>query len=335
MCVDKKNLSNEADKSLQNLEESLQKMMTVTKSFDNFRQMMKTTRSFDEEVEAQKKASEKALVDAFQRMIDLSYELERESEKEFSHPPKDVNIEKFPAAGDKFFHQLVSKLPPKIRRFPYAFRRNPKAVIKYFAAMIFGRILAILMYVLAAFIPALPIPESVAGWMGKPPTFVGSALVNMRGFVADFSPQMMVATVSSIPTDINKLLQKVGEFFQYYAKRTSAFFIRAARNPRRAFDDICEFFRTRTPLLARLSKSAVGVAFSFLLIKLAMIFLLPLFGGIALTVLGIKVSIILFVIARMIADKIGEFIGKHIFKRLVTVYKMIKAVRNMLAAWKN
>ena len=58
-----------------------------------------------------------------------------------------------------------------------------------------------------------------------------------------------------------------------------------------------------------------------------MIFLLPLFGGIALTILGIKVSIILFVIARMIADKIGELIGKYVFNGGLKFYNIAKTVR--------
>ena len=75
-----------------------------------------------------------------------------------------------------------------------------------------------------------------------------------------------------------------------------------------------------------------------------MIFLLPLFGGIALTVLGIKVSIILFVIARMIADKVGELIGKYVFKgsvkcvnvmRTIQESQVVKAVGDYLKEWLN
>ena len=70
------------------------------------------------------------------------------------------------------------------------------------------------------------------------------------------------------------------------------------------------------------------------MIKLAMIFLLPLFGGIALTVLGLKVSVLMFVIVRMIFDKVGEFIGTKVFTKISTLYKFYKAVRQALDAWK-
>ena len=314
MCLKNKDGQDELEKALQD--------------------MIRVTKSFDDEVALQKKESEKAIADAFKKMIDLSYNLEVESEKKFQYPPNDISIEKFPAAGDKFFSALVAKLPRKIRKFPYAFRRNPGLVMKYFFAMIAGRILAILLYVLAAFIPALPVPDSVSSWLGKPPTFLGSAFTAMRGFVIDFNPQMIATTVTNIPTDINKLLQKIGEFFQYYAKRVANFAVRAVLHPRLAFEDIRSGIRKHAPLCLRLCKSGVGLVFSFLLIKLAMIFLLPLFGGIALTVLGIKVSIILFVIARMIADKIGEFLGKHVFRKVVLFLRFVKAVRDTLASWK-
>ena len=54
---------------------------------------------------------------------------------------------------------------------------------------------------------------------------------------------------------------------------------------------------------------------------------MPLFGGIALTVLGIKVSIILFVIARMIADKVGELVGKYIFNGGLKLFNVAKTIR--------
>ena len=138
---------------------------------------------------------------------------------------------------------------------------------------------------------------------------------------------MLMATVTSIPTDINKILQKVGEFFTFYAKRAAAFAVKAIRHPKLAFEDVRKSIRQKAPLFIRLTRAAVSVAFSFILIKLAMIFLLPLFGGIALTVLGIKVSIILFVIARMIADKVGELIGKYVFKGGLKLFSVAKTIR--------
>ena len=183
-----------------------------------------------------------------------------------------------------------------------------------------------MLYVVMAFIPALPIPDAVAN-ISKPPAILGTAFNSMRSFVTDVNPQMIMTTITNIPTDINKIIQKVGEFFTFYAKRTGNFLVKAVRHPRLAFDDVRKTIRQKAPLFIRLARATFSVAFSFLLIKLAMIFLLPLFGGIALTILGIKVSIILFVIARMIADKVGELIGKYIFKGSVNFYKVAKTVR--------
>ena len=209
--------------------------------------------------------------------------------------------------------------------------------------MILGRVLAIVLYVLMAFIPALPIPDAVAN-LNKPPAIFGAAFNSMRSFVTDFNPQMIIATITSIPTDINKIIQKVGEFFTFYAKRAGNFVVKAIRHPKLAFEDTRKYIRSKAPMFIRLARAAVSVAFSFLLIKLAMIFLLPLFGGIALTVLGIKVSIILFVIARMIADKIGELIGKYVFNGGLKLFSLakriqeaqiVKAIGDYLREWLN
>ena len=332
------------DNEQRKLASQFMEMMNVTKETDadmkkkelarQFAEMMEQTKSFDVEREELQKAGETAISNAFKKMIDLSYQLEHENEKAadfereekfaaFKHPPG-VNIEDFPTIGDKFFHLLVSKLPPRIRKFPRAFRRNPKAVTKYFLAMIVGRILAITLYVLAAFIPAIPVPDSVTGVVGRAPSFLGGALSSMRGFVTEFSPQAVMTTVTNIPTDINKILQKIGEFFQYYGRRTAGFTVRAIRNPKLAFEDCCSFFKRNASLLLRILKGACGVAFSLAMIKLSMIFLLPLFGGIAITVLGFKISIILIVVVRMAVSTISEVIGNLIGGKLLRFFKNLR-----------
>ena len=322
------------------LERALQRMMQTTKSTDlknAFEKMIHVTQSFDKKLEEKEKESQQNIADAFQKMIRLSRSIEIENEEEIAREEERAK------KHEKKIDKVKKKVPRRIRNFPAAFKRNPKAVIKYFLGMVLGRILAIVLYIVMAFIPALPIPDAVAN-MSKPPAIFGAAFNSMRGFFTDLSPQSIIATVTSIPTDINKLIQKVGEFFTFYAKRTANFLVKAIRHPKLAFDDTRKLIRRKAPLFIRLSRAAVSVAFSFLLIKLAMIFLLPLFGGIALTVLGIKVSIILFVIARMIADKIGELLGKYIFNgglKLFSIAKtiqesqVVKAIGDYLKEWLN
>ena len=330
--MDEKNKQTDLQKNLQlmirttkqsDLERALQKMMQTTKSNDlkiAFEKMIQVTRSFDQEVDERMKQQEKNIADAFQKMMRLSRSLEIENEEQIAREEERAK------PPEKKIDKVKKKVPRRIRSFPAAFKRNPKAVIKYFLGMILGRVLAITLYIVMAFIPALPIPDAVAN-MSKPPAVFGAAFSSMRSFFTDMSPQTIMAAVTNIPTDINKLLQKVGEFFTFYAKRTGNFLVKAVRHPKSAFSDVRKKVREKAPLFIRLARAAFSVAFSFLLIKLAMIFLLPLFGGIALTILGIKVSIILFVIARMIADKVGELIGKYIFRGSVSFYKVARTIR--------
>lgn len=341
------------DNEQRNLARQFVMMMDTTRKNDSdtkrqevarqFAEMMQQTKSFDSERDKLQKAGEVAISDAFARMMKLTHNLEKENEKQleqFEFPP-DVSIEHFPTVGDKFFHKLVQKLPKRVQRFPRAFRRNPKAVIKYFLAMIVGRILAITLYVIAAFIPALPIPESVTGAVGKAPNFLGGALGTMRGAVMEFSMQSVTATVTNIPTDINKLLQKIGEFFQYYGRRAGKFFILSVKHPKLAFKETKIFCKQKAPLFLRLGKGACGVAFSFFVIKLAMVFLLPLFGGIAITVLGFKISIILIVVVRMavstLSEVVGNILGGKMVKYCKEVYKnpeiLWSAVRQNMDQW--
>lgn len=324
--------SDDKDNNQRKVANEFIQMMEVTKKIDHdekqnklahqFAEMIEQSRSFDSEREKLEKAGRIAVADAFTRMIQLTQKLEKENQAHFEFPP-DVNIEHFPSTGDKFFHSLINKLPPRIRRLPHAFRRNPGAVLKYFFAMVIGRILAITLYVIAAFIPALPIPESLSGIGGKVPNFLGNALGAMRGFVTELSMQSVMVTVTNIPTDINKLLQKIGEFFQFYGRRTAYFSKKIFKSPREAFQDIKDFFKRNAQLLLRLLKGALGLAFSVLAIKLAMVFLLPLFGGIAITILGVKISIILIVVVRMAISTVSEIIGNLIGGKFVRFCKKI------------
>ena len=95
------------------------------------------------------------------------------------------------------------------------------------------------------------------------------------------------------------------------------------RHPRIAFHETCKFFHEHAQLLLRISKGAIGVIFSFIAIKLAMIFLLPLFGGIAITVLGFKISIILIVVVRMAVSTFSEVVGKLIGGKCIHYCKAI------------
>ena len=318
------------------LEKSLQRMMKTTNTFDNFQKMMKTTRTFDEELEIAQAQSRKAISDAFAKMINLSYELEKSSKRAISKETnKEIIAEAKKRRGRVTYNdddtwqltkKLINCLPSKYRHLPHDFRRNPKLVIKYFVGMILGRVLAIILYIIAAFVPAIPVPESVQGWVGKPIKALGSAVVSTRGLIAD--PSMIIGIVTNIPTDINKLLQKIGEFFQFYGKRAWAFTVKAVRHPRLAYYDLTKWSREHGRFIVRLCRSALALTCSFIMIKLAMIFLLPLFGGVAITVAGLKISILLFVVVRMIVDKIGEFIGTKAFGKLSGIYNRSKRMRN-------
>ena len=315
------------------LEKSLQRMMQTTRLNDNLQKMMKTTRSFDEELEFREKQSEEAISEAFAKMINLTKSLEHENEIRIKKAAARSQRATTNIESNDLALKFINKLPAKYRNLPHAFRRNPRLVFKYFLGMILGRVLAILLYIVAAFIPAIPVPESISGWVGKPLKALGGAVVSMRGFAAD--PSMIVNVVTNIPTDINKLLQKIGEFFQFYGRRAWAFMIRTVRHPRLAYEDLTKWSRENAKFLIRLCRSAAALTCSFIMIKLAMIFLLPLFGGIAITVLGIKVSLLLFVIVRMIVDKIGELIGTKVFAKVAEIYKFYKYVRQCLDAWKS
>ena len=319
-------------------EKRLQNMIATTKLNDNLNKMMKTTRSFDEELEHQQQQTQQAISDAFTKMINLSYELEHKNAAELSGEDVIKNSVDNKLAAK--FANKISKLPitERFKLLLRAFKRKPQVVIKYFLGMIFGRLLAIILYIVAAFIPAIPLPESMTGWIGKPLKALGGVVVSMRGFMTD--PSMIIGIVTSIPTDINKLLQKIGEFFQYHGRRLGAFIVRVYRHPRLAYEDVVKWSREHVHFFIRGCRAVMACTCSFIMIKFAMIFLLPLFGGIAITVVGVKLSVLMFVVVRMIFDKVGEFIGAKVFSivrkvinKMIALYRLYRMVRQTLKYW--
>lgn len=304
------------------LEKNLQRMLETTRSFDKLQQMMKVSRSFDEELALKTAESERAISRALSDLLNRTYRIAKHNERILR---TSARVQKLQTKGLSFSGKLINKLPSKYRNLPLAFRRNPRLVIRYFLGMLLGRLLAIVLYLLAALIPAIPLPENAQGLIGKPIKAVGSLVGGVRGVLMD--PAVIATAVSNIPTDINKLLQKVGEFFQFYGKRVWAFIVKALRHPKLAYEDLKAWSRANVRFFVRLCRSAVAVTFSLVMIKLAMLFLLPLFGGIAITVMGLKISILLIVIVRMIVDKIGEFIGTKVFSKLSRKWRHLKETK--------
>ena len=197
-------------------ERALLQVMKTTKMHDNFQQMMKTTMSFDERYSQAKKHSERALANAFAQMINLTQRIEYENEREIRRAEEEAKLK----------GKVMKRVPSRFRNLPAAFRRHPDVVIKYFLGLALGRVVAIILYIVAAFIPALPVPDNIAGSVGK---IAGGAFGAIRGFVTDFSAANMINIITNIPTDINKLLQKLGEAIQFYGRRAVAFLARLRR----------------------------------------------------------------------------------------------------------
>lgn len=194
--------------------------------------------------------------------------------------------------------------------------------------MILGRVLAFVFYIIAALIPGitLPVPDNALGSLGRAVGAVGSMFGSMFGSIRNvlLDPTIIINIVTNIPTDINKLLQKFGEFIHFYSARVINIIKEAIKNPRQAYEEVKEWIKANEQLLVRWSRSGVSVIFSLILIKLSMMYLQPKLAGIVVTIAGLKLSIILVITMRMIADKIGELLGNKVFDKGKKIIKKNK-----------
>lgn len=298
------------------------------KKFDlaaSFQSMMQVTQEVDRE---NKRRSEEAIANAFQKMIDLSAKIEAQNQKIKEAAEREYE-ERTKVCDNKVANRILKKAPAKYRRLPKVFKKNPKLVLKYFGGIIFGRMLAIVIYIVAMLIPALPVPENIVAWVGKPLRALGGAFVSFRATTFDLEMILRIAT--TIPTDINRLLQHLGEGIAYYGRELARFIVLLFQHPKLAIRRMIEYCSSHSTMMVRIGRGTVMLAFSFILIKAAMIFFLPLLGGIALTVVGVKVSMLIFLVVRMISDKFGQFLGRRLYRYSYRTYVFI---RSHLPGWK-
>lgn len=184
------------------------------------------------------------------------------------------------------------KIPARFRRLPSAFRKNPKLVSRYFLSMILWRII---IYLVAILILSLVAPRSIAA-------------------VRKINPRTVIKLIRSIPSDIEKFLPKLGEIFLYYGKSFIEFAALTIRNPGLALEVCLHFFRTNIPMISRLTRNATTFLFSFLLVKIAMIFIMPILSGVAMTVAGVRISMLLIFTAKFALNKLGQILGKMLHR---------------------
>ena len=63
-----------------------------------------------------------------------------------------------------------------------------------------------------------------------------------------------------------------------------------------------------------MTRNATTFFVSFLLVKVAMIFIMPILSGVMLTVAGIRVSMLLIFLTKFALNKIGNILGKIIHR---------------------
>ena len=298
------------------------------KQFDlaaSFQNMMQVTQEVDRE---NKRRAEEAIANAFQKMIDLSAKIEKQNQQ-IQEAARREYEERTRVCNNKVANRILKKAPAKYRRLPKVFKKNPKLVLKYFGGILFGRMLAIVIYIVAMLIPALPLPENIVAWVGKPVRAIGGMFVTFRATTFDL--EMIMRIITTIPTDINRLLQQLGEGIAYYGREFARFIALLFQHPKLAIRRMIEYCKSHKNMMFRIGRGTVMLIFSFMLIKAAMIFFLPLLGGIALTVVGVKVSMLIFLIVRMISDKFGQFLGRRLYRYSYRTYIFI---RSHLPGWK-
>lgn len=198
------------------------------------------------------------------------------------------------------------KIPVRFRRLPKAFQRNPKLVTKFFLSILFRRIITIVFYISAILILSFIAPRTVA-MLIKNPTKIFSLMQKV-------SLTTIVKLAREMPSDISKFLNHFSEFFHRYGKRFLKFNLLLIRDPFAAIDSMSRFCQENVKLLSRIGKSASAFLFSLLLVKFAMIFIVPLISGVAVTIAGIRLSMILIFAVKFVFDKIGNVIGKLLYR---------------------
>lgn len=206
----------------------------------------------------------------------------------------------------------------KIRRFWRIVRRKPRFLFGYLMRSLIFR--AIVMTIYFLFFTLLPLTSVTELVNGRAVSFLRDLPVRIQGFSFD----AVVAFVRTVPTDINRILANFSTLLSTRGKWLWAG-IKSLWPPKQAKAKIGEFVSNHLRQVRWITRAILAFMLSLAMLKLILLFVVPLLGLSAVTILGVNIGVFALVILQWIVTALSKFLSRILQGQVLRWYKIINA----------
>ena len=206
----------------------------------------------------------------------------------------------------------------KIRRFWQIARRKPRFLLGYLMRSLIFR--AIVMTIYFLFFTLLPLTSVTEIVNGRVVGFLRDLPVRMQGFSFD----AMITFMRTVPTDINRILANFSTLLSTRGKWLWAG-IKSLWPPKQAKAKVSEFVSQHLRQVRWITRAILAFILSLIMLKLILLFVVPLLGLSAITILGVNIGVFALVILQWIVTALSKFLSRILQGQVLRWYKIINA----------
>lgn len=214
-------------------------------------------------------------------------------------------------------------------------KRHPLFLMRYLLFTLVFRMAGFLVYLLAALLPALPLPDLMNYRMTdflrqvqKLTLDVGS----LRSVFQDmftrvrlgFTLENIMRLVASLPMELKKLLERLLEAFRIQRTAWIAF-LHSLWPPRQALHRLRLFLKRHYRNIRRVTRAVLTFLLTIAILKVIFLFVIPLILSVGfLSFLGFDIMVLLVALGHLLASVLSNFLGKRINKKLHQVWMALR-----------
>lgn len=223
----------------------------------------------------------------------------------------------------------------KIRRFWQIAKRRPQFLFKYLMRSLIFRAIVMSLYFL--FFTLLPISSFTELWNGRALGFIRDIPVKIQGlqpdmalaFLKDLPTRFqavqfdtMLRSVRALPTDISRVLANLSTVLSTRGKWLWEG-IKSLWPPAQAKAKIAKFTSEHLRQVRWITRAILSFILSLALLKLILIFIVPLLGLSALTILGLNIGVVVLFALQAAVTALSRFLSRVLQGKVLAWYKQI------------
>ena len=215
-------------------------------------------------------------------------------------------------------HSTADYVKAKIRRLWKIARRKPRFLFSYLMRFLIFR--AIVMTIYFLFFTLFPLTSLTEVMNGRVVGYIRDLPVKIQGF----SLETFITFMRTVPTDINRILANFSAMLSTRGKWLWAG-IKSLWPPGEAKKKIGEFMSKHLRQVRWITRAILAFILSLLMLKLILLFVVPLLGLGAVTVMGINIGVFALVVVQWIVTALSKFLSRVLQGQVLRWYEQINA----------